>query len=38
VIGSPARIKRPLDEKEREQIRYGALHYVELAAAYLAGG
>jgi carbonic anhydrase/acetyltransferase-like protein (isoleucine patch superfamily) len=37
VIGSPARVKRPLNDKEREQIRYGAAHYVELAAAYLAG-
>ena len=36
VIGSPAKVKRPLNEKEREQIRYGAAHYVELAAAYLA--
>ena len=36
VIGSPAKVKRPLDEKEREQIRYGAAHYVELARAYLA--
>ena len=38
VIGSPARVKRPLNDKEREQIRYGAHHYVELARAYLAGG
>ena len=38
VIGSPARVKRPLNDKEREQIRYGAEHYVELARAYLAGG
>jgi len=37
VIGSPAKVKRPLDDKEREQIRYGAAHYVELARAYLAG-
>ncbi|MDX2090588.1 MAG: gamma carbonic anhydrase family protein [Kofleriaceae bacterium] len=36
VIGSPAKVKRPLDDKEREQIRYGALHYVELARRYLA--
>lgn len=38
VIGSPAKVKRPLADKEREQIRYGADHYVELARAYLAGG
>lgn len=38
VIGSPARVKRTLDDKEREQIRYGAEHYVHLARAYLAGG
>jgi carbonic anhydrase/acetyltransferase-like protein (isoleucine patch superfamily) len=36
VIGSPAKVKRPLNDKEREQIRYGAAHYVELARAYLA--
>ncbi len=38
VIGSPARVKRPVNDKEREQILYGAKHYVELARAYLAGG
>jgi carbonic anhydrase/acetyltransferase-like protein (isoleucine patch superfamily) len=37
VIGSPAKVKRPLSEKEREQIDYGAKHYVELARTYLAG-
>lgn len=37
VLGSPAKVRRPLDEKEREQIDYGAKHYVELARAYLAG-
>jgi gamma-carbonic anhydrase len=37
VIGSPAKVKRPLDDKEREQIAYGAQHYVELARRYLAG-
>lgn len=37
AIGSPAKVKRPLNDKEREQIRYGAAHYVELARAYLAG-
>jgi gamma-carbonic anhydrase len=38
VLGSPARVKRSLDEQEREQISKGAKHYVELARAYLAGG
>lgn len=37
VLGSPARVKRPVSEKEREQIDYGAKHYVELARGYLAG-
>ena len=37
VVGSPAKVKRPLNDKEREQIQYGALHYVELARRYLAG-
>jgi len=37
VIGSPARVKRPINDKEREQIDYGAKHYVDLARAYLAG-
>ena len=37
VVGSPAKVKRALNEKEREQIRYGAEHYVELARRYLAG-
>ncbi|MEO8705795.1 MAG: gamma carbonic anhydrase family protein [Kofleriaceae bacterium] len=36
VIGSPARVKRPINDKEREQIEYGAAHYVELTRAYLA--
>jgi carbonic anhydrase/acetyltransferase-like protein (isoleucine patch superfamily) len=36
VIGSPARVKRPVNDKEREQIRYGAAHYVELTRRYLA--
>ena len=38
VIGSPAKVKRPIHDKEREQIDYGAKHYVELAARYLAAG
>jgi carbonic anhydrase/acetyltransferase-like protein (isoleucine patch superfamily) len=36
VVGSPAKVKRPVNEKEREQIAYGAAHYVELARRYLA--
>jgi gamma-carbonic anhydrase len=36
VIGSPARVKRPVNDKEREQIEYGAAHYVELSRSYLA--
>lgn len=38
VIGSPAKVKRPINAKEREQIEYGAAHYVELTRAYLAEG
>jgi carbonic anhydrase/acetyltransferase-like protein (isoleucine patch superfamily) len=38
VIGSPAKVKRPINEREREQIVYGAAHYVELTARYLAEG
>lgn len=38
VIGSPARVKRPINDREREQIEYGAAHYVELSARYLAEG
>jgi carbonic anhydrase/acetyltransferase-like protein (isoleucine patch superfamily) len=38
VIGSPAKVKRPINEKEREQIRYGAAHYVDLTRRYLAEG
>lgn len=37
VLGAPAKVKRPIDEREREQILYGAAHYVELARRYLAG-
>jgi len=36
VIGSPAKVKRPINDKEREQIVYGAAHYVELTRRYLA--
>ena len=38
VIGSPAKVKRPINDKEREQIVYGAAHYVELSRRYLAEG
>jgi carbonic anhydrase/acetyltransferase-like protein (isoleucine patch superfamily) len=37
VVGAPARVKRSVDAKEREQIEYGARHYVELTRRYLAG-
>lgn len=36
VLGSPAKVKRPITDAEREQIDYGAKHYVELTRAYLA--
>ncbi len=36
VIGSPAKVKRPINAAEREQIEYGARHYVELGHQYLA--
>ena len=36
VLGSPAKVKRPVDAREREAIEYGAAHYVELTRAYLA--
>jgi carbonic anhydrase/acetyltransferase-like protein (isoleucine patch superfamily) len=36
VLGSPARLVRPLKPKEREQIADGAAHYVDLARRYLA--
>jgi carbonic anhydrase/acetyltransferase-like protein (isoleucine patch superfamily) len=37
VIGSPAKVKRPVNDRERESIEYGAAHYVELTRRYLAG-
>jgi gamma-carbonic anhydrase len=37
VLGAPARVVRPVNPKEREQIEYGAAHYVELSRRYLAG-
>ena len=36
VLGSPARVRRVVSDGEREQIEYGAGHYVELARDYLA--
>lgn len=36
VIGSPAKVKREINASEREQIEYGAAHYVALARRYLA--
>lgn len=36
VLGSPAKVRRALDDRERQQIEFGAAHYVELARAYLA--
>jgi len=37
ALGAPARVKRPVNAKEREQIDDGAAHYVELSRRYLAG-
>jgi carbonic anhydrase/acetyltransferase-like protein (isoleucine patch superfamily) len=37
VLGSPAKVKRPVSDKERAQIEEGARHYVELTRRYLAG-
>jgi len=37
VLGAPAKVRRAISDKEREQIEYGARHYVELVRAYLAG-
>lgn len=37
VLGAPGRVVRPISLKEREQIEYGASHYVELTRRYLAG-
>lgn len=34
VLGSPARVKRPLSEEERNQLLYSASHYVEVARNY----
>jgi len=37
VLGAPAKVKRPVSDKERAQIADGARHYVELTRRYLAG-
>ena len=37
VLGAPAKVKRPVNDKERAQIAEGARHYVELTRRYLAG-
>ena len=37
ALGSPARVIRPVSDRERAQIEYGAAHYVELSRRYLAG-
>lgn len=36
VIGAPAKVLRPVNQKERDAIEYGAAHYVELSREYLA--
>jgi carbonic anhydrase/acetyltransferase-like protein (isoleucine patch superfamily) len=36
VLGSPAKVKRPVDDRERAWIAASASHYVELARAYRA--
>lgn len=35
VLGSPAKVKRPIGDKERESIVYGAAHYVEKTRIYI---
>ena len=37
VLGAPARVVRPVNQKEREQIEYAAAVYIELTRRYLAG-
>jgi carbonic anhydrase/acetyltransferase-like protein (isoleucine patch superfamily) len=37
VLGAPARVVRPVNQKELDAIEYGAAHYVELTRRYLAG-
>jgi gamma-carbonic anhydrase len=36
VVGSPARVKRPLTDEETTWIGFSSHHYVELARAYIA--
>lgn len=36
VIGVPGKVRRTVEERDIERIRYGALHYVENAKRYLA--
>jgi carbonic anhydrase/acetyltransferase-like protein (isoleucine patch superfamily) len=36
VLGSPARVKRAVEDRERGWIASSAAHYVELAAVYRA--
>jgi carbonic anhydrase/acetyltransferase-like protein (isoleucine patch superfamily) len=36
AVGSPARVKRPLNPEEAEYLRYAAEHYSELGAEYAA--
>jgi len=36
VLGAPARVVRPVNPREREQIEYSAAHYVDQARRYLA--
>ncbi len=37
VLGAPARVKRPVDDRERTWIASSAVHYVELARVYRSG-
>jgi carbonic anhydrase/acetyltransferase-like protein (isoleucine patch superfamily) len=37
VLGMPARVVRPVNQKDQAEIEYGAAHYVEQARRYLAG-
>lgn len=37
VLGAPAKVKRPVEERERQWIASSALHYVELARVYRSG-
>ena len=37
IVGSPARLVRPLSEAEKQALRVSAAHYAEKAARYAAG-